>query len=198
MRPEQEKKSIIRAANLIRIAICGQNRSIIFVTREYINAPKFAAHSLLSKWSPIHFVITNGNGNWICTQNLHVQKVNKYRSPWSETWNRTFATILTPLRSHFLLLLIFAYFTFVFASDFGVSHRSESCEIRLFFASKRNKIFASISNFASKAKVRAHPRVDDSAFGRYVVSPTQRIAYMGSRNQKYWVDSLNFKGLHAF
>ncbi len=54
--------------------------------------------------------------------------------------------------------LIFAYFTFVFASDFGVSHRSESCEIRLFFASKRNEIFASISNFASEAKVRAHPR----------------------------------------
>jgi hypothetical protein len=26
-----------------------------------------------------------------------------------------------------------------------------------FFASKRNEIFASISNFASKAKVRAHP-----------------------------------------
>jgi hypothetical protein len=33
---------------------------------------------------------------------------------------------------------------------FGVSHRSKSCEIRL--------IFASISNFASEAKVRAHPR----------------------------------------
>ncbi len=27
----------------------------------------------------------------------------------------------------------------------------------IFFASKRNKIFASISNFASEAKVRAHP-----------------------------------------
>jgi hypothetical protein len=27
-----------------------------------------------------------------------------------------------------------------------------------FFASKRNEIFASISNFASEAKVRAHPR----------------------------------------
>ncbi len=27
-----------------------------------------------------------------------------------------------------------------------------------FFASKRNGIFASISNFASEAKVRAHPR----------------------------------------
>ncbi len=53
--------------------------------------------------------------------------------------------------------LIFACFTFVFASDFGVSHRSESCEIRFFFASKRNEIFASISNFASEAKVRAHP-----------------------------------------
>jgi hypothetical protein len=28
----------------------------------------------------------------------------------------------------------------------------------IFFASKRNEIFASISNFASEAKVRAHPR----------------------------------------
>jgi hypothetical protein len=28
-----------------------------------------------------------------------------------------------------------------------------------FFASKRNEIFASISNFASEAKVRAHPIV---------------------------------------
>ncbi len=37
---------------------------------------------------------------------------------------------------------------------FGVSQRSESC-----FASKGNKIFASISNFASEAKVRAHPSV---------------------------------------
>jgi hypothetical protein len=29
-----------------------------------------------------------------------------------------------------------------------------------FFASKRNKIFTSISNFASEAKVRAHPTPD--------------------------------------
>jgi hypothetical protein len=29
-----------------------------------------------------------------------------------------------------------------------------------FFASKRNEIFASISNFASEAKVRAHPKMD--------------------------------------
>jgi hypothetical protein len=29
-----------------------------------------------------------------------------------------------------------------------------------FFASKRSEIFASISNFASEAKVRAHPNVD--------------------------------------
>jgi hypothetical protein len=28
-----------------------------------------------------------------------------------------------------------------------------------FFASKRNEIFASISNFPSEAKVRAHPNV---------------------------------------
>jgi hypothetical protein len=54
MRPEQEKNlrvqnfTLVRAANSIRIAICGQNMSIIFVKREYIDAPKFAAHSLLS------------------------------------------------------------------------------------------------------------------------------------------------------
>ncbi len=30
-----------------------------------------------------------------------------------------------------------------------------------FFASKRNEIFASISNFASEAKVRAHPSTDE-------------------------------------
>jgi hypothetical protein len=29
-----------------------------------------------------------------------------------------------------------------------------------FFASKRNEIFASISNFASEAKVTAHPSLD--------------------------------------
>jgi hypothetical protein len=52
------------------------------------------------------FNVKNGNGNWFCTQKLHVQKVNKYRSPWSETRYRTFATIITPLRSHFLLSLI--------------------------------------------------------------------------------------------
>ncbi len=68
----------------------------------------------------------------------------------------------------FLLFLLFSLnfrFTLIFSlilpsvslQIFGVSHQSESCEIRLFFATKRNKIFASISNFASEAKVRAHP-----------------------------------------
>jgi hypothetical protein len=33
-----------------------------------------------------------------------------------------------------------------------------------FFASKRNEIFASISNFASEAKVRAHPTLDCRQF----------------------------------
>jgi hypothetical protein len=31
----------------------------------------------------------------------------------------------------------------------------------IFFASKRNEIFTSISNFASEAKVRAHPSSDN-------------------------------------
>jgi hypothetical protein len=64
--------------------------------------------------------------------------------------------------------LFFAFFRFfslfsLFFIFFAFFHRSESCEIRLFFALKRNKIFASISNFASKAKVRAHPSFDLSS-----------------------------------
>jgi hypothetical protein len=34
-----------------------------------------------------------------------------------------------------------------------------------FFASKRNKIFASISNFASEAKVRVHPSLHKKLIG---------------------------------
>ncbi len=64
---------------------------------------------------------------------------------------------------YFRFALIFSLNFRLFLPSFllqicGVSHRSESCEIRLFFASKRNEIFASISNFASEAKVREHPR----------------------------------------
>ncbi len=56
--------------------------------------------------------------------------------------------------------LIFASFTVPSFSlqIFGVSHRSESCEIRFFLASKLNEIFASVSNFTSEA--RAHPSLD--------------------------------------
>jgi hypothetical protein len=39
---------------------------------------------------------------------------------------------------------------------FGVSHRSESCEFRLFFRFQAKQNFRFISNFASEAKVRAH------------------------------------------
>ncbi len=54
--------------------------------------------------------------------------------------------------------LIFAYFTLHFRFRFLV-FRIEVNHVKsgFFFASKRNKIFASISNFASEAKVRAHP-----------------------------------------
>jgi hypothetical protein len=34
----------------------------------------------------------------------------------------------------------------------------------IFFASKRNEIFASISNFASEAKVRAHPILESTYY----------------------------------
>ncbi len=53
---------------------------------------------------------------------------------------------------------IFAYFTFVFASDFWCfASKWIMWNQAFFFASKRNEIFASILNFASEAKVRAHP-----------------------------------------
>ncbi len=59
---------------------------------------------------------------------------------------------------HFDFSPRFAYFTFVFASDFCCF---ASMWIKcLFFASKRNEIFASISIFASEAKTRAHPTVE--------------------------------------
>jgi hypothetical protein len=72
-----------------------------------------------------------------------------------------FSLFFTVFRLIFASLRFFTSFSLILPSFslqiFGVLHRSESCEIRLFFASKRNEIFASISNFASEAKVRAHP-----------------------------------------
>ncbi len=71
---------------------------------------------------------------------------------------RFFRLIFVSLR---LFRLIFAYFTFVFASDFWCSASKWIMWNQAFFlASKRNEIFASISNFASEAKVRAHPNPD--------------------------------------
>ncbi len=77
-----------------------------------------------------------------------------------------FVAFLSLFSLHFRFALIFLLnFLLILPSFslqiFGVSHRSESCEIRLFFASQRNEIFASISNFASEAKVRAHPTVEE-------------------------------------
>jgi hypothetical protein len=40
----------------------------------------------------------------------------------------------------------------------------------IFFASKRNEIFASISNFASEAKVRAQPKASYTATKIYCAS----------------------------
>jgi hypothetical protein len=77
-----------------------------------------------------------------------------------------------------LFLLVFAFppffsLNFRFTSIFSLNFRLFYLRFRFrflvfrivvnhvksgfFFASKRNKIFASISNFASEAKVRAHP-----------------------------------------
>ena len=55
MRPEQEKNLrdqlwfIIGALNLIRIAHLRRRHVLIFITHEYIDAPKFCAYHLLIK-----------------------------------------------------------------------------------------------------------------------------------------------------
>jgi hypothetical protein len=97
-----------------------------------------------------------------------------------------FKSIFSFFFSHFfsLFLAFFAFFSFFrffkffslnfrFASIFSLNFRLFYLRFRFrflvfrievnhvksgfFFASKRNEIFASISNFASEAKVRAHP-----------------------------------------
>jgi hypothetical protein len=76
--------------------------------------------------------------------------------------------------SFFSLFFCFFSLNFCFTSIFSLNFRSFYLRFRFrflvfhmevnhvksgfFFASKQNKIFASISNFASEAKVRAHPR----------------------------------------
>ncbi len=67
---------------------------------------------------------------------------------------RFFRLIFVSLR---FFRLIFACFTFVFPSDFWCFASKWIMWNRVFFRSKRKEIFASISNFASEAKVRAHP-----------------------------------------
>ncbi len=65
--------------------------------------------------------------------------------------NFRFASII--LLNFHLFYLRFRFRFFVFRIE--VNHVKSG----FFFASKRNEIFASISNFASEAKVRAHPNV---------------------------------------
>ncbi len=83
---------------------------------------------------------------------------------------------------HFFAFFHFFSLNFCFASIFSLYFRLLYLRFRFrflvfrievnhvksyfFFASKRNEIFASISNFASEAKVRAHPRGDTLACGR--------------------------------
>ena len=58
-----------------------------------------------------------------------------------------------------IFCLIFAYFTFVFALDFWCFASKWIMWNQAYFSlpSEKNEIFASISNFASEVKVRAHP-----------------------------------------
>ena len=89
-----------------------------------------------------------------------------------------FSFFFTFFRFFLFFSLFFTFFSlnFRFASIFSLNFRLFYLRFRFwflvfrievnhvksgfFFASKRNEIFASISNFASEAKVRAHPNYD--------------------------------------
>jgi hypothetical protein len=78
------------------------------------------------------------------------QREAKFKSIFSFfSLNFCFALIFSPNFRLFHLRFRFRFLVF----RIEVNHVKSG----FFFASKRNKIFASISNFASEAKVRAHP-----------------------------------------
>ncbi len=73
-----------------------------------------------------------------------------------------------------------------------------------FFASKRNKIFASISNFASVAKVRAHPTRNSGfhlwrgvATAFILKQEAWRLSVMLTAGSKFTVDSPWYSSLHT-
>ncbi len=67
------------------------------------------------------------------------------------------SNVLVNYRFASIFSLLFAYSPFVSLQIFAVSLRCETSGIRNFFASKRNEIFAPISIFLLKQKMRAHP-----------------------------------------
>jgi hypothetical protein len=73
--------------------------------------------------------------------------------------NFRFATIFSPNFRLFYLRFRFRFLVF----RIEVNHVKSG----FFFASKRNEIFASISNFASEVKVRAHPSKVDWGVGTH-------------------------------
>jgi hypothetical protein len=101
---------------------------------------------------------------------------NKYVEIFLVTAEIPFYNFYTFILSHFFRFFRFFHFfllNFHFASIFSLNFRLFYLRFRFrilvfrievnhvksgfFFVSKRNEIFASISNFASEAKVRAHP-----------------------------------------
>ncbi len=79
---------------------------------------------------------------------IFASKRNKTKQN-SSLFFRFFRLIFISLR---FFCLIFAYFTFVFASDFWCFASEWIMWNQVFFASKRNEIFASISDFVPKPK----------------------------------------------
>jgi hypothetical protein len=85
-----------------------------------------------------------------------------------------FFRFFSPFSAFFRFFSLNFRFTLIFSLNFGLFYlgfrfrflvfRIEVNHVKsgFFFASKRNEIFASISNFASEAKVRAHPTCRDS------------------------------------
>jgi hypothetical protein len=113
-----------------------------------------------------------------------------------------FCTFFRYFSHFFAFFTFFAFFRFkfCFASIFSLNFHLFYLRFRFrflvfrievnhvksgfFFASKRNEIFASISNFASEAKVRAHPTWE--SINRSVLSGTFEIITWAVQHTLAW------------
>ncbi len=130
----------------------------------------FHYFSLFFAFSPLFFAFFASNFSLRFDLVIFASKRNKERQNSSQFF--CFFSLFFVFFSFFSLFSLNFRFTSIFSLNFCLFYlrfrfrflvfHMEVNHVKsgFFFASKRNEIFASISNFASEAKVRAHPSID--------------------------------------